>query len=248
MTAAVRPRRRLTDEIRDSIVQDLLLSGEFSAGERLPTEAQLCHRYNASRVTIRAALRSLQEAGLIAIRQGRGSTVLPRPHAIASGLDRLQSFESFAAATGAAVSSEQLEILERALDETEAERLERAPGDQTMIIRRVKVYGSDKVSWIDDYVPEDVLPFQLLRDEFNGSVLDVLLSHPELEVEYSDCDIKVIGLPDHVAARLDVDTGVPSLLLDELTRTRTGQVVNWSRAWLLPDYFNINVRRRRQFM
>lgn len=244
---ARRPRLRRSDEIRDAIVHELLLSGEAPPGRRLPTEAELCRRYDASRVTVRAALRSLQEAGFIAIRQGQGSTVLPRPHGISSGLDRLSSFETFAADQGAVVTSSELEITERELDAEEAARLERQPGTQTLVLRRVKVYDGQPVGWIVDYVPVGVLPFAVIRDEFAGSVLDVLLAHTELEVEYSDCDVTATGLPRRVAALLGKKAGLPALFLDELTRTRTGEIVNWSQAWLLPEHFSFSLRRRKQF-
>lgn len=244
-TSASPPRPHLADEVRDRILHELLLSGAISPGELMPTEAELCHRYGASRVTVRAALRSLKEAGFIAIRQGRGSTVLPQPHAIYSGLDRLSSLETFAANQGAVVSSEQLEIFERELSDDEADRMECPLNSRALIIRRVKVYDADKVGWIEDLVPEGVMSFETIREEFDGSVLDVLLAHRELQVEYSNCDLTATGLPADIAEHLGVDEGVPGLYLDELTRTATGEIVNWSLAWLLPQYFNFGVRRRR---
>jgi len=243
-----RARPKLTDEIRDAIAQELILSEEFKPGEGLPTEAELCRRYGVSRVTVRSALRSLQEAGYIAIRQGKGSTVLPRPQAIAQGLDRLSSLESLAADQGARVSSTDLRVIERALDRREAARLERPPGTSALVIQRVKLYDNSRVAWMTDYVPQGVMPFDELRAEFAGSVLDVLLAHDDLDVQYSDCQINAAGLPLEIAHKLNVREGVPAIYLDELTRTHTGHVVNWCQAWLLPEHFNISVRRRSQFV
>ena len=47
-------------------------AGEFAAGGLLPSEADLTRSYDASRVTIRRALESLREAGLVDSRQGFG--------------------------------------------------------------------------------------------------------------------------------------------------------------------------------
>jgi DNA-binding GntR family transcriptional regulator len=242
-----RIRPRLSDEIRDSIATELLLSGAVPAGSRLPTEAELCQTYGVSRVTVRAALRSLAEAGYIAIRQGQGSTVLPRPQAIPSGLHRLSSLETFAADQGAEVSSLALEITECQLDPIEAARLERPVGTRALVIQRVKVYDEDRVAWIVDYVPDGVLPFAVIEREFAGSVLDVLLAHTELDVEFSDCDVDAVALPAGVAERLAVRKGLPAIFLDELTRTSTGEAINWSQAWILPEFFRFSVRRTRPF-
>src|SRR5215210_4982500 len=77
-TAEIRPRPPLADQVRDRIVDDYLSGADaLPAGARLPGEVALSRRYGVSRVTLRAALRSLQEAGLIAVRHGSGVTVLP---------------------------------------------------------------------------------------------------------------------------------------------------------------------------
>jgi GntR family transcriptional regulator len=47
-------------------------AGEFSAGGVLPSEADLTRAYGASRVTVRRALESLRDGGLIDSRQGFG--------------------------------------------------------------------------------------------------------------------------------------------------------------------------------
>ncbi len=47
-------------------------AGEFSAGDVLPSEADLTRAYGASRVTVRRALESLRDGGLIDSRQGFG--------------------------------------------------------------------------------------------------------------------------------------------------------------------------------
>lgn len=128
-----------------------------------------------------------------------------------------------------------------------AAKLDVPAGTRALIVRRVKVYGDARIGLITDYVPEGVLPFQTFRAEFCGSILDILLDHTELEVDYSDCEIEPIIADAELAATLDIAPGTPALYLDELTRTRWGQTVNWSQAWLLPEHLRFFVRRRRQF-
>ena len=57
-------------------------------GELLPREADLCEHYDVSRVTVRAALRSLWDHGLISVRNGVGAVVLPNAKEVRHGLDR----------------------------------------------------------------------------------------------------------------------------------------------------------------
>lgn len=60
--------------LRSSIV-----SGEISAGERLPTEAQLGEQFGVSRTVVREALQRLQAAGLTRSKRGSGTFALTPP-------------------------------------------------------------------------------------------------------------------------------------------------------------------------
>ncbi len=69
--------RKLVGTLRSEIQ-----AGIYPVGELLPTEAELRTRFGVSRHTVREALRQLRDEGLVASRQGAGSTVL-RPDAAA---------------------------------------------------------------------------------------------------------------------------------------------------------------------
>jgi len=52
-----------------------ILRGELAAGERLPPERELATQLGVSRLTLRAALATLEAAGLISVRHGSGYLV-----------------------------------------------------------------------------------------------------------------------------------------------------------------------------
>ncbi|MGB1109459.1 MAG: phosphonate metabolism transcriptional regulator PhnF [Gammaproteobacteria bacterium] len=60
--------------VRDAI-RDLLRDGEYSPGERLPTEHALAERFGVHRHTLRRAVSSLAEEGLIRSERGSGMYV-----------------------------------------------------------------------------------------------------------------------------------------------------------------------------
>lgn len=70
------PRRSL--RLATTVVEDLIdavVSGRLTAGEALPGEQALCDEFGVSRIVIREALQSLQQRGLVTIRQGHGTVV-----------------------------------------------------------------------------------------------------------------------------------------------------------------------------
>jgi len=58
--------------ILDALTEDIT-SQRFAADGKLPSEAALCERFGASRMTVRGALAELQRRGLIEKRNGVGS-------------------------------------------------------------------------------------------------------------------------------------------------------------------------------
>ncbi len=59
------------------VLADGIAAGRYAAGERLPTEEQLTKLFSVSRITVRRAMASLQNAGLIERGAGRRTVVKP---------------------------------------------------------------------------------------------------------------------------------------------------------------------------
>jgi DNA-binding GntR family transcriptional regulator len=240
-----RQGRPLAYDVRDVIARELIISGDVPAGSKLPSEHQLSKRYGVSRVTVRAALHGLREAGLVSIRQGVGTTVLPRSASVFHGLDRLSSIDTFAREAGQTVSDVDFGAEQVPADEETAQQLHVEAGHPIVEVRRVKCFDGMRVAWVVDRVPQGILPFDTLRSELAGSALDVLLDHPEVDVEYADAEYTPARLPKEVAVRLGVPAGAVALFVDTVVWTADGRAADWATVWLLPEHFRFVVRRRR---
>ncbi|SRR5581483_1861162 len=63
--------RRVSDQIAEQL-QSAIFSGKLKPGDRLPPERELVERFQASRSSVREAIRALEITGLIAVRPGAG--------------------------------------------------------------------------------------------------------------------------------------------------------------------------------
>jgi len=115
---------RVSQVIVDQI-KLLIRDGKLSAGDRLPSERELCQRFGVSRVTVREALRVLEASGLVTIRVGaHGGAFLTTPSAERLG-EGLADLLTLAPLTAANVSEARIIVelgilplvVERATDE-----------------------------------------------------------------------------------------------------------------------------------
>jgi GntR family transcriptional regulator, transcriptional repressor for pyruvate dehydrogenase complex len=71
MPREFRPIRqlRIWEEVAEQL-KDSILSGDFKAGDKLPSERELVEQFQVGRIAIREALRSLTNSGFVAMRHG----------------------------------------------------------------------------------------------------------------------------------------------------------------------------------
>ncbi len=58
-------------------IREGILSGSYRPGERLPAEREMAERLGVNRGSVREALRTLEQQGLVSTRRGGGTTVRP---------------------------------------------------------------------------------------------------------------------------------------------------------------------------
>lgn len=64
----------LYEEIKAGI-KELIIINNLKAGQKIPTESDLCESFNVSRITIRRAIKELVEEGVIEVVRGKGTFV-----------------------------------------------------------------------------------------------------------------------------------------------------------------------------
>jgi GntR family transcriptional regulator of arabinose operon len=86
-SAAV-PRQTTADAPRHRAIYEELLrelqNGVYQPGDRMPSEAALCERFDASRITVGKAFQALQQEGLVVRRAGSGTYVEKPAQAVGS--------------------------------------------------------------------------------------------------------------------------------------------------------------------
>jgi GntR family transcriptional regulator len=142
--------RRLAHTLRQKIV-----TGEIGTGDALPSERDLCEILGASRVTVRRAIETLIDEGLIVRRQGSGTYVAPRIEAPGS---YLSSFSEDARQRGETSDAIWIMKAYAAAAPEEARVLEIEPNAQVLRLSRVRLAGGEPLAIENAIVPAIFLP------------------------------------------------------------------------------------------
>lgn len=66
-------------------IRQKIQNGTYAPGQKIPSEAELCREYGASRLSVRSAIGQLAAQGLVQTFQGKGSFVCQMPQVDAAG-------------------------------------------------------------------------------------------------------------------------------------------------------------------
>lgn len=245
-----RSKRSLADQTCSSIIEDYLSAGLVKAGELLPSEKELADRYRVSRVTLRSAIRSLSDRGLVSVRNGIGAMVLPVPPAsslITHHLDRLTSLDRAAQELGKRLDTEDLLWGETVVTPEVSQKLRLPVGDPVYFAKRCRTLDGVRVVWTVDWWPAGLVEGSKLKEEFHGSVLDAMLLHENLGLTYADLEITPTLLSVELAECLHVQPGALSLYLDTVVFGAAGRPDLWGQIWALPEHFRFFLRRQLNF-
>lgn len=121
-----------------------IASGEHAVGSMLPTEAELCDQFSASRFTVREAVKQLQQRGLVVTRRGMGTEVVARRPAGAARFS--YSFDSVLEFLHSALATRlvDIEAEDVVADRAIAEVMNCKPGEPLLRLRGTRVLLTPK--------------------------------------------------------------------------------------------------------
>ena len=220
-------------------------AGVFAVGARLPTEDALCCRFGVSRHTVREALRQLREEGLVASRQGAGTTVIGSGapplyvHAVASVDELLQyAVETrYRAKTGTFVTA----------DGALAARLGCAPGTRWLRVEgfRYASAAAPPICWTEVFVHGDYGRVGDMIGKRPGPIftwIEALYGERVAEVEQT---LRAAALPAAITRALGAERGSMAIEISRAYRTASRKLVEVAFNLHPADRFAYSMTLRR---
>ncbi len=216
-------RRARADQAR--LVADVLRHHIHVGGylQGLPSEAELSAEFSVSRNTIREALSTLKEEGLIDRGPRVGTQVAIRKYD--HGLDALVGLkETFK--TYGEVRNEVRAAMSVTAPPAVARRLDLQTGDPVVFIERLRFLGDLPLSLDKTYLAPDVGAEVLAHPLETNDIFALLEQVTERRLSSASLAVEAVPADAHSAAILQVPEGSAVLLLERLTHLDDGRPVD----------------------
>ncbi|HEX2011981.1 MAG TPA: GntR family transcriptional regulator [Roseateles sp.] len=225
---------------RQQLKQQLLALIEANGeGGRLPPERELSERFEVARETLRRSLRELENDGLLERKQGAGTFVSGQP---VLKQPQLLSFSEEMQERGLTPSSELLSTRRIAAGAKLAQRLKIVPGSPVLELRRLRMANGEPMALETVYLSQALLPGLEPQDLARGSLYEVLERQFGIQIRSASQQIQATVLSEEEADVLDVPPFSPSLLIERLSMSSGGEIVEYAKSLYRADRYRFEIQ------
>lgn len=229
--------RTLYEQLTDHLREYLL--AQHDVGGQLPTEESLMQMYSVSRSTVRRAIQSLVDDGVLVRRQGKGTFVARATPKIVHSIDRLAPFMETFKQAGASLRTTVIDF-----SWTDKPELpENLTGWETPVLSYRRLYVSNGIPHAVTrvYLPRR-LGERVSRSDVEAMPLYELLQN-KLHVVLSDAEFLVSARPTsrELSQILELSSSTSLLVLERISRDSSGNAVETTTHFLRPDVYQLSV-------
>lgn len=221
------------------ILSEEIAQGSYRPGDQLPSESQLCARFDVSGMTVRRAINIMIDRGIVSASQGKGTFV--------RGLDMREAAFRLRERKDSAVPGRdaQVRLLQAAIlpaDERVARKLAIKCQTRVIYLRRLVLQTDGPVMYHREYMVYDPrrptveaeLQITSLEGLFKGQVGQGM--------RRGDLNMEAVALNREEADLLGVPVGAPALCLEHIFYDFENRPVAWGWFICRADRFNLTSR------
>lgn len=209
------------------ILRRQIAAGIFHPGDRLPSESQLCQRYQVSPMTVRRAINILADQGVVSTSQGRGTFV--KPLELGAAAFDLKELQDLFGNTDTNVKI--LEARITSADERAARKLAITVGTRTIYLRRQLLWGEEPILYHRAHLIYDPTR-PLVEAEMEVISLQGLFDGTDQAgLKKGELTVEVTVLSEEEAQFLQAAAGTPAFRIEHIFYDFHDQPVSW--GWFI---------------
>ncbi len=222
-----------------NILRRQISEGAFRPGDQLPSEAQLCYKYEISPMTVRRSINLLADQGVVNAIQGKGTFV--RPLELSTAIFSLHELQELFSDS----SSSSIKLLDARMvlaDERTARKLGLNLGDPTIYIRRLFTKEKQPVFYHRAYLVYDPTR-PIVEAEMDVTSLQGLFTNVENSLlKCGHLTIEAALMNEEEAGLLQTTLPAAAFYLEHLFYDFENRPISWGWFIFRSDHLSFTTR------
>jgi len=198
-------------------LKELIQSGRYKTGEKLPSEIELANTCGVNRNTLRQAISELTAIGLLRKEKGTGTFVAaPAPKELRHKLERILSFTDLLRDSGIAQHTEILSKSIEIVTDQIANVLFLGSNNNVTVVRRVRCGDGIPFIYEESYLPGDRFK-GILEMDLSGSMYKLMTEKFGVVLARCKQTISAINVNTKIAGILELPENSAGIFIESLT-------------------------------
>ncbi|MGM0502050.1 MAG: GntR family transcriptional regulator [Bacillota bacterium] len=228
-----------------NIIEEKIKEENWEPGDLIPSEKELQNQFEVSRITVRQAIKELENEGLVKKKQGKGTYVsFPK---LSHELPNLTSFTEDIEAKGLNPESKIISI-EKLINAEIAEKLRTNPQTVFLNIKRLRLINGEAVGIHDCYLDTNMLDEEAvneIKEMDNDTSLYDIIEDYNLNISHADETLEG-GISDpYISKLLGIKKDFPLLILERITFTENNEAFEFVKMHYRADKYKYSIRLNR---
>lgn len=227
----------LYQQLRETLLAQIE-QGSIPAGSRLPTETELSQQYQISRITVRKALKSLEQDGYLIRKVGKGTFL--REDKMIRKLSTVLSFTDMCQRLGYKPGAKTIRVTLDDPTPSDAENLGIRETDKVLVIERIR-YANDQPIMLETAKFTEDFFFLFDEELSNASLYEVIRERRGIQFTNSVKRLEIVFANYQESKYLGISLGYPLLKISSVVSDATGKYRQISRQRCIADKFEMIV-------
>lgn len=220
-------------QIHNQIKQDVE-NGKWRVGQRIPAERELAEQFEVSRMTLRQAIQTLVDDGILERHVGSGTFVANRK--VQEKMSGVTSFTDLMLSAGKTPSSKTISYHVTTPSQSEIERLQLKKDQKVLRMERIR-YGSDMpICYEVTAVPADLIE-DFSKEEVTSSLYKTLEVKVGLYPGRAIQTVSAMSASEKIAEYLEIRRGEALLRLRQISYLQDGRPFEYTHTQYVGDRF-----------
>lgn len=215
-------------------------SGEWEVGNRIPAERELAVVFGVSRMTLRQAIQTLVDEGILERHVGDGTYVARKK--VQEKMSGVTSFTDLMAEQGKVASSKTITYHVTTPSLSEIEKLQLSDGELVLRMERIRYADSLPICFEVATVPNKLVD-GYSKTEITSSLYRTLEEKAELTLGGAQQTVSAMSAAENIAEYLSIKRGEAILRLRQVSFLKNGEPFEYVRTQYVGNRFEFYLEK-----